>query len=130
MAISMLTLELCGESQTGEGVNVQLILDLFELLPLSPDVCDLQLIIQAVIKIIQKEWSKEYLLLPSILFLTKILLLKKNKLDEYQISPEMLPEVRKIVQSIIKSNPTFKEELLKKNGGNKSNNELIHSLSK
>ena len=128
MAISMLTLELCGESQTGEGVNVQLILDLFELLPLSPDVCEL--IIQAVIKIIQKEWSKEYLLLPSILFLTKILLLKKNKLDEYQISPEMLPEVCKIVQSIIKSNPTFKEELLKKNGGNKSNNELIHSLSK
>lgn len=130
MAISMLTLELCGESQTGEGVNVQLILDLYELLPLPPDVCDLQRILQSVVKIIQCEWSKESLLLPSVLFLSKVMFLKKSKYDEYQISPEMLPEVRKIVRSLLKSNPEFKSELLKKYGGNKSNTELINSLSK
>ncbi|KAH0789632.1 hypothetical protein GPJ56_006134 [Histomonas meleagridis] len=128
MAICMLTLELYGDNETGEGVNDQLLLDLYALLPLPADVCDLQNVLQSVIKITQKEWAHETLLIPSCIFLAKVLLLKKNKIDEYQISADVLSKAKKTLQMIAAENQQVRDALVENYGGNKANTEALKSI--
>ena len=125
MAIAMLTLELYSNTEEGAGageeeeneneaVNIdeQLLIDLLGILPLPPDVCDLEHVINCVLKIADKNWarSKAELMIAISVFMARICLMKKNEINQYDLSTGTA-DVRKKLKEIVKENKNIENEL-------------------
>lgn len=118
MAIAMLTLELYSKTEQevdGEKVDIdeQLLIELLAILPLPPDVCDLEHVIQSVMKIAEKSWAKNNsnTLTAIALFMTGICLMKKNEINQYDLSSGTVPDMRKMLKEIAKDHKNIEKEI-------------------
>lgn len=121
MAIAMITLELYSnteekEKQNDEGelkFDEQLLIELLGILPLPPDICDLEHVISSVLKIADKNWarSKEEILISISVFMAKVCLMKKNDLDQYDVTPGTIPQMRKKLKEIASSSKNIENQL-------------------
>lgn len=113
MAIAMLTFEICADKENGDDLDPRLVLDLLDILPLPPDFCDLKHVIDAIIKMSELDWVKSSEILQSIAeLMAKILLMKKQKIDEYELEAGVMTALKAQFKKIAHENPKIKEHLV------------------
>ena len=106
-AISCLILSIASVSQC----DPQLISECCHILPISPDYCDLHEVLDNVNKIVDFEGLPEETIRACLFFLSRVVLMKKSQLDEYEVPADVIGNTKQHISQIIKAKPQMKEPL-------------------
>jgi len=130
-AISMLTLEIASShvQESGETIVFPLLCEIIDSLPMESDYCDLEEVIETVINISSAQWIAA-VRSQIAHFLCRIIFMKKQELEEHEISNELLAKAKSRLSSISKGNVQIIESLNKKFGDTKAHKTLLSTLFK
>ena len=120
-------LELCDDKEDIDSVNAisclilsiaavtpcdpKLITESCFILPISPDYCDLHEVLDNVNQIADHEDLPEETLKAALFLLSRVVLMKKSQLEEYEVPQDVLTNTRQHISQIIKAKPQLKEPL-------------------
>ena len=127
-AISMLTFEICSShfNDLTTKMNYSFINEILEKLPFSSDYFDLEHILDCIFKIKNSQWIFN-IRNNLCFFLIKILLMKKNEIEEFDISNEILNQSKISLKNLI--NKDLQNQILEKFGKTKLiKNQILNIL--
>ena len=120
-------LEMCDDEEDMDAVNAisclilaiaakspcdpKLIAECCQILPLSPDYCDMEETLENAGAIAENPEIPDEVLKYVLFFMGKVVLMKKSQLEEYEIVGDILSKARQKISKIVKANPSLKEPL-------------------